>query len=302
MSRPTVLCPVDFSDASRGALRYAAAIAEHFHAELLALTINEPLLEEVSVIRMGEGWLSRHSAAELGRFTAHALEHRQTPEAVQFEVRVGKPAEEILRLSQEPDCRLIVMSSRGLTGIRKLFFGATTERVLRETHVPVLVTPPDHSGPATEADLAHTVRRVLAPVDLAATGQQVSVAERIAKALDVPLILAHVVEPLRYPASVQASLPSVEAQRRGRADKALSDLVGARAAGLRCEGLTAFGDPAEEIAKIARDRDAGLIVIGLHASAVHGPRMGSVTYRVLCLTHGLVLAWPPECGAHQHAA
>ena len=33
MTRPSVLCPIDFSDASRGALRYAAAIAEHFHAE-----------------------------------------------------------------------------------------------------------------------------------------------------------------------------------------------------------------------------------------------------------------------------
>ena len=33
-------------------------------------------------------------------------------------------------------CDLVVMSTHGLTGIRKLFFGATTERVLRETTVP----------------------------------------------------------------------------------------------------------------------------------------------------------------------
>jgi len=54
-----------------------------------------------------------------------------------------------------------------------------------------------------------------------------------------------------------------------------------------------FGEPAEEIAKIAADRQAGLIVVGLHASPVLGPRMGSVTYRVLSLSQGLVLALPP---------
>jgi nucleotide-binding universal stress UspA family protein len=57
--------------------------------------------------------------------------------------------------------------------------------------------------------------------------------------------------------------------------------------------LVVYGEPAEEIAKVASDRDAGLIVMGLHSSPVLGPRMGSVTYRVLCLAHRLVLALPP---------
>lgn len=52
--------------------------------------------------------------------------------------------------------------------------------------------------------------------------------------------------------------------------------------------LIAYGDPAEEIAKIARDWKAGLIVMGLHGSPILGPRMGSVTYRVLCLAPMLV--------------
>jgi hypothetical protein len=36
-----------------------------------------------------------------------------------------------------------------------------------------------------------------------------------------------------------------------------------------------------------------LIVMGLHGSPISGPRMGSVTYRVLCLAHPLLLAIPP---------
>jgi hypothetical protein len=35
-------------------------------------------------------------------------------------------------------------------------------------------------------------------------------------------------------------------------------------------------------------------VMGLHGSPALGPRMGSVTYRMLCLTPTLVLALPPR--------
>jgi Universal stress protein family len=55
-----------------------------------------------------------------------------------------------------------------------------------------------------------------------------------------------------------------------------------------------YGDPAEELAKVARDRQAGLVVMGLHGSPLLGPRMGSVTYRMLCLLPTLVLALPPD--------
>ena len=40
--KPVVLCPIDFSEAARGALRYAAAIAEHFGSDLTIATINDP--------------------------------------------------------------------------------------------------------------------------------------------------------------------------------------------------------------------------------------------------------------------
>jgi hypothetical protein len=44
--RPSVLCPIDFSGSSRGALRYAGAIAAHFAARLTLLAVNDSLLEQ----------------------------------------------------------------------------------------------------------------------------------------------------------------------------------------------------------------------------------------------------------------
>ena len=118
------------------------------------------------------------------------------------------------------------------------------------------------------------------------------IARRIAEALGLPLVVTHVVEPVRSPLATKLHLSSIELERRTRAEDALADLVATLPRRLHPEALVAYGDPAEEIGKISHDRRAGLIVMGLHGSPMLGPRMGSVTYRILCLSTGLVLALP----------
>jgi nucleotide-binding universal stress UspA family protein len=292
--RPSVLCPIDFSNASRAALRHATAIAEHFGARLTLLTVNDPLMSYAIGITPEDGVVC-DSERGLRRLFEQTFEHRTLgPIELSFEVAIGKPAPEILRVAREQRCDLIVMSSHGLTGVRKLFFGSTTERVLRETSVPVVVTPAAAIGPLFLEEAPRIVRRVLVPVDLsAATARQVQVARGLAEALDVPLLLTHVVEPVRVPALASKHVANVDAERRARAERAFEDLVATIPSRLKPEALVVYGDPAEEIAKVARDRQAGLIVMGLHSSPATGPRMGSVTYRVLCLTSTLVLALPP---------
>ena len=292
--RPSVLSPIDFSDSSRGALRYSAVIAAHFAAGLTLLAVNDPLLQEADEIA-GVAQLTEDTRRDMERFLSETFASLPQGVAdVRLEVTTGKPAPEILRVSREKHCDLIVMSSHGLTGFRKLFFGSTTERVLRETSVPVLVTPATDQGPESVDDIRKAVRRVMAPVDLsAATPYQLRIARGLAEALDVPLLVLHVVEPVRLRASALPRLPKVEAERRHRAEQDLKRAVEDMPARIKTEVLIAYGEPAEEIAKVASDREAGIVVMGLHSSPVLGPRMGSVTYRVLCLAHRHVLALPP---------
>jgi hypothetical protein len=42
-ARPTILCPIDFSDACRDALCYARLIAEHWKGRLILLAVEDPL-------------------------------------------------------------------------------------------------------------------------------------------------------------------------------------------------------------------------------------------------------------------
>ena len=290
-----VLCPVDFSDASRVALKYARAIAAHCGGRLVILTVEDPLLTEAMDLGTGTVWDPEDARLHLSRFASKALGGNPLQSMdVDYLVTVGKPAQWILHTAHEQSCDLIVMSSHGLTGARKMFFGSTTERVLRETSVPVLVISSDAEGPESLEALRQTVRHILIPVDLStASAHQVGIARGLSEAFDAPILLTYVIEPVRTPLAAKLHLPSVEGERKARAEDGLARLIATLPQGLHPEALVAFGDPAEEIAKIARDRQTALIVIGLHGSPAYGPRMGSVTYRVICLSHGLVLALPP---------
>ena len=294
--RPSILCPVDFSEASAGALRYAAAVADHFATRLIVLSVEDPLLTQAADLGTGTVWTPEESKHEIEQFATRTFGSDSPKLAMlEYEAAVGKPAPEILRVARERSCDLIVISTHGLTGIRKLFFGSTTERVLRETTRPVLITPPHDPGLVQVEDGRRLIRRILVPVDLSPASEgQAQIACGLAEALGVRLILAHVIEPVTSRLASRVNLARVEADRRSIADDAMSALMKTTPSGLQAEALVAYGDPAEELAKVARDRQAGLIVVGVHGSPVHGLRMGSVTYRLICLCPTLVLALPPQ--------
>ena len=110
--------------------------------------------------------------------------------------------------------------------------------------------------------------------------------------LKLPLLFAHVVEPLDPPAELD--LPELTAEQLIRARIAIATMTKAIPASTMRDAVVEVGDAAGAIARLARDRHAGLMVLGLHGSPSHGPRMGSVTYRVLCQEPVLTLALPPE--------
>jgi len=294
--RPSILCPIDYSDASAGALRHAAALAEHFVTRLIVLAVEDPMLTTAIDLGTGVHWSPDIAERETAKFVSRTFGADSPYLALcEYDTAVGKPPVEILRVARERSCDLIVMSSQGITGARKLFFGSTTERVLRETTIPVLVTPPVNPGPIGMADAKRLIGRIVVPVDLSpASIHQTEVARAVAERLKVPLLLVHVIEPVRSMLLSRLHLAGLDASRRAVAEEGLEGLMATLPPELRQEALVAFGDPAEETAKVVRDRRAGLVVVGLHGSPVTGPRMGSVTYRMLCLTPTLVLALPPR--------
>jgi nucleotide-binding universal stress UspA family protein len=294
---------VDFSDASRGALRYAAALAEHFYADLTVLTVDDPFLADAAEAALGAKWLEQQTRQALEKFVEDGfptrnpqLRHRR------LVVETGQPAAVILRVAGETEADAIVMSTHGMSGVRKMMFGSVTERVLRDTRVPVIVTPATNPGPASLEEWKNGLEAILVPVDLSPwTNQQVQIAQGLADALDTRLIFAHVLEPLRSPPGGERIAAHADAARRAHAHRRLSELIESVPARLRPTMTIGAGDPAAELTRMAIEFAAGAIVMGLHSAPERGRRMGTVTYRLLCQTPVLVIAWPPAA-AHRNEA
>jgi nucleotide-binding universal stress UspA family protein len=89
---PSVLCPVDFSENSRGALRYAAEIAAHLGARLTLPAVNDPLLVEASRLAAAPDHLIDDTVREVDTFCNQTLDGRLAAVGdVRLEVAAGSP-------------------------------------------------------------------------------------------------------------------------------------------------------------------------------------------------------------------
>jgi len=112
--RPSILCPIDFSEASAGALRYAAAVADHFATRLIVLSVEDPLLTQAADLGTGPVCTPEESKHEIEQFATRTFGSDSPKLAMlEYEAAVGKPAPEILRVARERSCDLIVISTHG---------------------------------------------------------------------------------------------------------------------------------------------------------------------------------------------
>ena len=135
-----ILVPIDFSEASIKALQTAVALGEHFGASLQLVHVVEPasLIDGASNV----------PASISNREMANTLHHKLVMLArkkvgplipVSPLVCIGKAYYEIVRVAQSFKADLIVIATRGQTGLKRAFLGSTAERVVRHAPCPVLV-------------------------------------------------------------------------------------------------------------------------------------------------------------------
>jgi nucleotide-binding universal stress UspA family protein len=145
-----VLLPTDFSGCANFALPYAAAIARAANATVICLNVVEPIVPAVGYSGMAETM----PIAEMSEQMEDSAE-RELPDVMNCEdlrgltveevIGHGDAAAEIVRVADEHEVDLIVISSHGRTGLGRIIFGSTAEAVVRHARCPVLVVkpPPD---------------------------------------------------------------------------------------------------------------------------------------------------------------
>lgn len=290
----SILCPVDFSEQSRQALLWASAIAQYRSGEMTVLSVVEPLLAQAAEIRPGVDLARAEAEAALREFVEATLPERvRQASHVRIEVTVGDPSEGILQTGRRRKPGLIVMGTHGLGGFRKLLLGSTTEQVLRRTEWPVLAVPGGAvSAPAVEHPGVQ-LRRILLATDFRESAMAATQwAADLASDISVPLVLAHVVEPVVVPPRWQALVADFESDRMASGQRMLASL----SASLRDthnDCVVSVGRPADTIASLAVEYGAGLVVMGLANPEDAEPRNpGSIAYRVLRIAQVAVVVVP----------
>lgn len=146
-----VLAASDFSDLGDRALARAIDVAIEFHAKLTLVHVipspdtPNPMYAHYEVRAHVEKLEESRSRAR-DALSARAGDHeREESEKVDlnFEVRVGEPAEEILAAALEHKVDVVVVGSSGKRGFQRWLLGSTAEKVVRGSLCDVLVVSGD---------------------------------------------------------------------------------------------------------------------------------------------------------------
>ncbi|NTU68996.1 MAG: universal stress protein [Chlorobiaceae bacterium] len=135
----SILCPIDFSDASKNAFRYACEFAKAMGSKICLLNVVEPrpMAADMTLTYIPvEEDLEKAAMEDLQPLVAEA---KSKGIDVQADVMIGIPVEVILEQLAGLDVSMLIMGSHGKTGLSRLLMGSVAEGVVRKANVPVLI-------------------------------------------------------------------------------------------------------------------------------------------------------------------
>ena len=282
-----ILCPIDFSDASRHALEHALVVAQWYEASIVGLHVFNPAYAPVGGIGLpqdGGTVFASPAASSRLRIQLDEAFAAAVAAGVQVEtvVEEGSPTEQILGGIGRHRADLIVMGTHGVSGFERLLLGSVTEKVVRKAGCPVLTVPP-----RAQSRSRLPFRRILCPIDFSPpSAAALARALSMAQEAEAELLLLHVLEwPIgREPAALPAfNLAEFHVFREQEAAAELERIIPLSVRDW-CTPSThlVHGKPYEQILAMAGDRGVDLIVIGVHGrGALDVALFGSTTNQVI---------------------
>jgi len=278
-----ILFAADYSEPSKEVFRVACSLANESDTKVIVLHVIEPVPSAGYPMAFGEmGALTYLISEGLPRDEITIGRLRDTyapgrPLDVDYLVRHGVPAEQILRAAEDVRADLIALGTEGLTGLPRIMMGSVAEAVLRRAGRPVLVM---RAG-THMAKPGQEPRRILHPTDFSEESRAaLSVARQLARDLGIGLVLLHVLPAGRKVPGVVPSTVDVTATRDAL------DLMQRLTDGpdLKSPIQTALrqGETAAEILHGAEAAECDLIVMGTHGrTGLRRLLLGSVAEAVL---------------------
>jgi len=285
-----ILCPIDFSDGSRGALVMAGALAHWYEAGLTVLHVhaNWPVADMLPSLRPVEARplpLDEEERDKVLRAVRAFAAQAGLPEGLDLEYRIEDSIDVVAAILERADeADVVVLGTHGRSGLERLLLGSVAERVLRRARCPVVVVPPTAHP---QKDTVGMGRRILCGVDFSdASLTALEYAVSLAEESDATLTLIHVIEippELNGSARTQSEVAQARAVAEADALHRLRALVPA-SAGEACTVHVEVteGRAARELVRAAREGHDDLIVMAVRGrNAVDVAVFGSNTNQVV---------------------
>ena len=144
-----ILCPVDHSECSYLALKYAISLALKDEAKLYLMHVIDARLYDTEMYKFSPYKLNEIDESKLRADLMKSLPDG-TSDVLEVETIVvkGVPFNEIINAATEISVDLIVIGTHGRTGISHVMLGSVAEKVVRKAPCPVLTVrmPPPIPG------------------------------------------------------------------------------------------------------------------------------------------------------------
>lgn len=264
-----VLLATDFSRWAGRAEAYACCLASIWRADLTVMIVLEfprGLNPDYPVNRIYLAELRKMATAQLGdlktRVAARGI-------SIQTGVATGIPSEEILAAAKAEDSDLVVVGTKGKTGLEHVLVGSTAERVIRTAPCPVLAVrakPGEGEGGGSDPCRGVSLERILVPVDFSDYSlDALEYAVQVARRSSASIRLLHVLEPVSYGLDFTLLHESKREHMKEVIGQRLSDLAKALvAAQVPTDVELRGGLPSDSILDEAKAMPADLIVMGTH--------------------------------------
>ena len=271
-----ILLPVDFSERSALAVRYARELALHFRSELILAHVLPPLHSEFGMEIAGsmlvDVYRSRTDQAErdLNAFELDAL----TGLNVRRLLLHGDPASKIVELAHEEHVDLIAMPTHGYGQFRRFILGSNTAKVLHDADCPVWTGVHIEEAPPVAAPFA----RILCAVDLGPqSARTLAWASWLQREFHGHLTLIHAIA-----AHAEALDEPDLSWRTGIREIAEEELLRLqRETGAEADLLLEAGEPTRIICSAAARVGAGTVVIGRGSAAGNFGRLRTNSYAII---------------------
>lgn len=135
----TILVPIDFSEISKKALVYAVRMAEQFGSKIILLNVVEPVATPDFAYHPLMLETDKAKSTARTRLETVCRDGRVPAKILgRLLVRYGTPFTEITDAAHSLKADLIILTTHGYTGLKRVFMGSTAERVVRHAPCPVL--------------------------------------------------------------------------------------------------------------------------------------------------------------------